>query len=124
MYRLTRDVRFAVNLDVAEAPQRVPTNTFAGYPSLTGLGHFFALDVTFAGELDPATNFLQNIKMMDALVREKCIPLAERAVLEKRDNPAQLLLSMFEAMKNPAPVAALDSMRLNLSPFVSLTAVS
>src|SRR5256886_14965136 len=124
MFRLTREVRFAVNLRADSAPQHVPTNTYAGYPSLNGLGHFFALDVTFAGELDPATNFLQNIKMMDALVRQKCIPLAERAIREKRDNPAQLLLSMFEAMKNPAPGAALDSMRLNLSPFLSLTAVS
>ena len=124
MFRLTREVRFAVNLPPNNSAQNAPTNTYAGYPSLTGLGRFFALDVTFAGQLDPATNFLQNIKMMDALVRQKCIPLAERAIREKRDNPAQLLLSMFEAMKNPAPGAALDSMRLNLSPFLSLTAVS
>jgi len=124
MFRLTREVRFAVNLDVDSAPQPLPTNTYAGYPSLNGLGHFFALDVTFAGELDPATNFLQNIKMMDALVREKCIPLAERAVREKRSNPSQLLLSMFETMKNPAPGAVLDSMKMYLSPFLSVAAVS
>jgi 6-pyruvoyltetrahydropterin/6-carboxytetrahydropterin synthase len=117
-------VRFAVNLEADSVPQSVPTNTYAGYPSLTGLGHFFALDVTFAGQLDPATNFLQNIKMMDALVRQKCVPLAQRAIQEKRANPAELLLSMFDAMKNPAPGAALDSLKLDLSPFLSLTAVS
>jgi 6-pyruvoyltetrahydropterin/6-carboxytetrahydropterin synthase len=124
MFRLTREVRFAVNLEADSAPQSVPTNTYAGYPSLTGLGHFFALDVSFAGQLDPATNFLQNIKMMDALVRQKCVPLAQRAIQEKRANPAELLLSMFDAMKNPAPSAALDSLKLHLSPFLSLTAVS
>jgi len=124
MFRLTRQVRFSVNLSADSAPQSTPTNTYAGYPSLNGLGHFFALDVTFAGQLDPATNFLQNIKMMDALVREKCIPLAERAVREKQGNPAKLLTKMFEAMKNPAPGAALDAMKMYLSPFLTVAAVA
>src|SRR3954471_11845765 len=108
MYRLTREVRFAVNHGGTGAPPVSATNTYAGFPSLTGLGHFFALQVTFSGQLDPATNFLQNIKMMDALVREKCIPLAIHAIREGRDNAAQLLLGMFEVLKNPAPNASLE----------------
>jgi len=124
MFRLTRDVRFAVNLPPNDLPQKTPTNTYAGYPSLNGLGHFFFLQITFAGQLDPATKFLQNIKMMDALAREKCIPLAERALREKQNNPTQLLHAMFNAMKNPAPGAALDSMKMYLSPFLSVAAVS
>jgi 6-pyruvoyltetrahydropterin/6-carboxytetrahydropterin synthase len=121
MFRLTREVRFAVNSDGESTAQTQPTNTYAGYPSITGLGHFFAVEVTFAGELDPATKFLQNIKMMDVLVREKCIPLAQRAVREKQINSSQLLLSMFEVLRNPAPNATLDSLQLNLSPFVSIS---
>src|SRR5258705_13928215 len=121
MYRLTREVRFAINLNPDQPPQPHPTNTYAGYPSLTGLGHFFTLQVTFAGQLDPATNFLQNIKMMDALVRQKCIPLATTAVREQRDNPAQLLLAMFDALKNPAPGATLDSLKLSLTPSFSIS---
>ena len=124
MFRLTREVRFAVNLPPADSPQKTPTNTYAGYPSLNGIGHFFSLQVTFAGQLDPATKFLQNIKMMDALVRERCIPIAQRAVREKQNNATQLLQSMFDVMKNPAPGAALDSMKLDLSPFLSVTAVA
>jgi len=124
MFRLTREVRFAINLPPNISPQTTPTNTYAGYPSLTGLGHFFALQVTFAGQLDPTTKFLQNIKMMDALAREKCIPIAERAIRENRNNPAALLLAMFDSIKNPAPGATLDSLKMYLSPFLSLTAVS
>jgi 6-pyruvoyltetrahydropterin/6-carboxytetrahydropterin synthase len=124
MFRLTREVRFAVNSTSDQGSQIKPTNTYAGYPSLTGLGHFFVVQVTFSGQLDPATNFLQNIKMMDVLVREKCIPLARRAIEEKRNNPASLLVSMFESIRNPAPGAALDSLKLNLSPFFTLTAVA
>lgn len=122
MFRLTREVRFAVNLPPHDSPQNSPTNTYGGYPSLNGLGHFFSLQVTFAGQLDPATKFLQNIKMMDALVREKCIPLAERAVREKQSDPTQLLRSMVDVMKNPAPGAALDTLKLDLSPFLSMSA--
>jgi 6-pyruvoyltetrahydropterin/6-carboxytetrahydropterin synthase len=127
MYRLTREVRFAVNLRPDDPPQTHPTNTYAGFPSLTGLGHFFALQVTFSGELDPATNFLQNIKMMDALVREKCIPLATQAIRQQRDNqgrPAQHLLAMFESLRNPAANASLDSLQLSLSPFLKISAHS
>jgi 6-pyruvoyltetrahydropterin/6-carboxytetrahydropterin synthase len=124
MFRLTREVRFAVNSPPDMPPQNTPTNTYGGYPSLTGLGHFFALQVTFAGQLDPATNFLQNIKMMDVLVREKCIPLAQRAIEQNRNNPAELLLLMFEAIKNPAPGAALDALKLDLSPFFSVAAIA
>ena len=122
MFRLTREVRFAVNLPDDDPPQTTPSNTYAGYPSLRGLGHFFALQITFAGQIDPATKFLQNIKMMDALAREKCIPIAQGAIRERQNNAARLLLAMFEAMKNPAPGAALDSLKLDLSPFFSLSA--
>lgn len=120
MFRLTREVRFAVNQSGTGASPQAPTNTYAGFPSLSGFGHFFALQVTFAGQLDPATNFLQNIKMMDALVREKCIRLATLAINEKCNDPAKLLLDMFKIMQNPAPGAILDSMKLDLSPFYSL----
>jgi 6-pyruvoyltetrahydropterin/6-carboxytetrahydropterin synthase len=124
MFCLTREVRFAVNLPPDNPPQAAPTNTFAGYPSLNTLGHFFSLQITFAGQLDPATKFLQNIKMMDVLAREKCIPIAQRAIYDNRRNPIQLLLSMFDVMKNPAPGAVLFSMKLELSPFLSISAFS
>src|SRR6185436_9513711 len=101
MFRLTREVRFAVNLPPSDSPQNTATNTYGGYPSLNGMGHFFSLQVTFAGQLDPATKFLQNIKMMDALVREKCIPIAQRAIRDKQNNATQLLQSMFDVMRNP-----------------------
>ncbi|HEV8607424.1 MAG TPA: 6-carboxytetrahydropterin synthase [Tepidisphaeraceae bacterium] len=124
MYRLTREVRFAVNSTPQDPPQPHPTNTYAGYPSLSSLGHFFTIQLTLSGQLDPATNFLQNIKMMDSLVRQKCIPLAERAIREKQNHPTQLLLSMHHELKNPDPGATFDALNLSLSPFLSLSAIS
>src|SRR3954467_447621 len=122
MFRLTREVRFAINVSADDPPQTTPGNTYAGYPSLTGLGHFFALQVTLSGEIDPATKFLQYIKMVDALAREKCIPIAQRAVREKQNNAVRLLLDMFDVIKNPAPGATLECLKLYLSPFFSLSA--
>src|SRR5438132_6980668 len=81
MFRLTREVRFAINAVAdAESGQRAPTNAYAGFPSLNGLGHYFELAVTVAGELDPASNYLLNIKEIDQAVRRVAIPLVGETI--------------------------------------------
>ena len=50
MFRLTREVRFAVNAIDDSPLERSVTNAYAGYPSLHGLGHYFALSATVAGD--------------------------------------------------------------------------
>src|SRR3954467_10236878 len=71
MFRLTREVRFAINeLPDAQLDQR-PANSYGGYPSLTGLGPFLTLRVTLAGALDPVSQYIINIKEMDELVRDQ-----------------------------------------------------
>ncbi len=55
MFRLTREVRLAVNSSAADQARLLrlgPTNGYAGFPSLTGLGPFFALPCTVTGGLD------------------------------------------------------------------------
>src|SRR4051812_9377548 len=80
MFRLTREVRFAINAAADDQLQSPPSNSFGGYPSLTGLGHFFALDVTVAGDLDPATSYLINIKQIDEMVRKEIVPLVAQSI--------------------------------------------
>ena len=71
MFRLTREVRFAVNDDddADDQLRRPPSNSYGGYPSLVGYGRFYSFAVTLAGELDPATGYLRNIKDIDDAVR-------------------------------------------------------
>ena len=70
MFRLTREVRFAVNRNMTSGQSDRPMNNYAGYPSLAGFGTFLTLQSPSAGELDPASNYLVNIKQIDAVFRE------------------------------------------------------
>src|SRR5687768_2875842 len=100
MFRLTREVRFAVNSVPDEQLADKPANSYAGYPSLTGLGHYFCLDVTVAGALDPASSYLLNIKAIDQRVRESAVPLVTRAVRETRfGGGGRVALELFDVLR-------------------------
>jgi 6-pyruvoyltetrahydropterin/6-carboxytetrahydropterin synthase len=122
MLRLTREVRFAINQTPAPEPPGIPTNNYAGFPSLAGLGHYFALQVTIAGHLDAQSNYLQNIKLVDSLVRERCVPAVDTAVRSKQfGGGGNLFLQLFDVLKDPWPNITLDAMQFSLSPFLSIS---
>ncbi len=83
MFRLTREVRFAVN-GPGEAPPTVAKapNSFAGFPSIAGLGQFLALQVTLGGELETSSQYLRNIKEIDEVVRNRGVDRVSNAVRE------------------------------------------
>ena len=120
MFRLTREVRFAINGPADPQLGRGPTNGYAGFPSLAGFGPFMTLQVTLAGPLDPVSNYLINIKQIDATVRERAIPKIAAAVHDGRTTPAQLL-SRLEPALAAWPPLVLEELKLNLSPFLSLS---
>jgi len=84
MFRLTREVRFSVNPEEAGELSGSPTNGFAGYPSLLGIGHFFMLEVTLVGEPAPETGCVVNIKLIDQKVREIVVPIVTAFVRRGR----------------------------------------
>jgi 6-pyruvoyltetrahydropterin/6-carboxytetrahydropterin synthase len=122
MFRLTREVRFAINAADDRPLDRPPTNSYAGYPSLNGLGHYFTLAVTLAGDLNPDSHYLENIKQIDQTVRQLAIPLFDHTI---RHNPshfgAPMLAEIFDLLQNAWPPAKLNSLSLSLSPFLSLS---
>jgi 6-pyruvoyltetrahydropterin/6-carboxytetrahydropterin synthase len=122
MFRLTREVRFAINAVDDRPLDRAPTNSYASYPSINGLGHYFTLAATLAGDLNPDSHYLENIKQIDQSVRRLAIPLFEKTV---RHNPsrfgAPLLAETFDLLQNAWPPAKLESLTLSLSPFLSLS---
>jgi 6-pyruvoyltetrahydropterin/6-carboxytetrahydropterin synthase len=120
MFRLTREVRFAVN--AAPAPDDPPTNSYAGYPSLNGLGHYFTLAATLAGEPDPDSHYLQNIKDVDRAVRRLAIPLVDQTI--RHDHAtfgAPLLNQLFDLLHSAWPPTTLERLSLALSPFCSIS---
>lgn len=121
MFRLTREVRFAVNASRDEQLRDKPANSYAGHPSLSGFGQYFGLSVTLRGDLRPESSYLRNIKDVDDAVRRIGIPIVANDVRESR-SAVQALLDITDALREAWPETPLDQLTLSLSPFLSLTA--
>ena len=78
MIRLTREVRFAVPI-VGQTPAVHVSNGLAGNlietPAL-----YLNLQVTLCGEVDPRSNYVENIKTIDEVVRSTVVPTLTRLV--------------------------------------------
>jgi len=124
MHRLTRQVRFATNDGADRAPEGSPTNSYAGFPSIAGFGHYMSLDVTLSGVPSPVSNYVINIKEIDEAVRRRAIPMVAHAIRSyDRATPETLVRSVFNELRHWPPLT-LDQVRLNLSPFLSFTATA
>ena len=123
MFRLSRDVRFAV--DPGEAPDGPAQgrNGYAGKPPVTGIGQlYYRVTVTVAGEPAADTGYVINIRTIDEAVRDQAVPMIRRAV---RDAPlgwgaAGLVAGCFRALRESFLPLHLDGLELHLSPFTRL----
>src|SRR5688572_7503407 len=129
MFRLTREVRFAINDGEADDQlRRPPGNSYGGYPSLVGYGRFYSLAVTLAGELDPATGYLRNIKDIDDAVRRHVIPAIRADVLglnaTRPLTPFEQPVVALGLLQSVMPQTVIDRVRLCLSPFLSIASLA
>jgi 6-pyruvoyltetrahydropterin/6-carboxytetrahydropterin synthase len=120
MFRLTREVRFAVNSVPDQQLSASATNSFAGYPSLTGFGQYLTLSVTLRGDLQPESSYLRNIKDIDDAVRRIAIPIVSERISEG-ESAARTLQDVTESLHGAWPGASVEQLTLSLSPFLSLT---
>src|SRR5687767_549982 len=125
MFRLTREVRFAIDL-VADQPRPVEGyNGYAGKPPVTGIGQcYYSLDVTVAGEPDAETGYLLNIKTLDEAVRNEIVPLIKQSVRDGcrggHRGGGGLLVECHHLLAGSLAPLRLDGLELHLSPFTSL----
>jgi 6-pyruvoyltetrahydropterin/6-carboxytetrahydropterin synthase len=117
MFRLTREVRLTVDAD--DPPPAVAANGHAGYPPLRTLAHFCALSVTLAGEPDPGSGYLVNIKQIDQVVRQGALPLLRRYVTGDRRALGRMAQEMFQCLCAIWP--QLDGVQIELSPYTRLS---
>jgi 6-pyruvoyltetrahydropterin/6-carboxytetrahydropterin synthase len=121
MFHLTRETRFAINSQPLSS--NLPTNSYAGFPTLSGFGRFFALQVTLGGNLDPDTGYLRNIKEIDDLVRQQAIPVVETCITQ--NTPAAVVpLRLFDQLKSAWPGAAVQGLQLFFTPFLSFACLA
>ena len=122
MIELARTVRFCVNFDPrwdAQAHHQ-RHNTFAGWPSMHGLGAFYEIDVICLGQADPLTGYMMNISVIDRAARQHAIPVIQRAVRDRAiSNPAEVLRETLRALQ-PALNQSVVCMRWRLTPYYAL----
>lgn len=82
MLELSRTIRFCLGADGTLAADAPPSNTFAAWPPMRGLGRYYELEITCRGEADPRTGYFINIKEIDQAARKRALPLVSRAACE------------------------------------------
>ncbi len=95
MVELKRTTRFAINPPGAH--DLAGANTYAGAPSMVGLGRHYEVDVAVRQEPDPVTGYAVDIHAIDTAVRQLVVPRIARAcdqspLLE----PASFLATLVE----------------------------
>jgi 6-pyruvoyltetrahydropterin/6-carboxytetrahydropterin synthase len=130
MFRLTREVRFAVNPPTPSAPSapaldRRSSNSYAGIPAAMGLAAWSSLRVTINGPLNQQRQYLCDIKEIDAAVRRIALPLISRATTSAWQQPggpapATVLREVWSALQNAWPGASLVALSWALTPLTSI----
>lgn len=125
MHRLTREVRFAVNPGQEYSLAAKPTNSYGGFPSPRGFGPYLTLQCTLSGELDPQSNYLINIRDIDAQVRQIAIPLAYDAIHRAQPlSPDVFTAQAFEKLRDSWIGTTLECVRLAVNPYLSYSVIA
>ncbi len=128
MYRLSREVRFAINADeTGRAESTMPRNGHGGAPPISGLAHFYALQFTVSGRIEQNTQYLVNIKRIDEMAREMVIPAIALWVARLgRPGTAKFIAELFEiAAKCVWPAGALlESLNWRTSPYQTIVCIA
>jgi 6-pyruvoyltetrahydropterin/6-carboxytetrahydropterin synthase len=118
MLQLCRTVRFAVN-PPGSSLEPGP-NGFAGSPPIRGLGRHYELRIICAGDADPRTGYLLDIKDIDRAARDLLIPTIQNACDRIPATEPSALLPDLYANLSATLGGVLSSLRWNLSPYYSV----
>ncbi len=118
--------RLAEGLAPGESGRKRPAveprhqNGFGGVPTMHGLGRYYEIEAVCAGEPDPRTGYLVNIKDVDRAVRSTVVPTIEQTCHERpRVEPAAIMWPLFRRCEKALP-ARLASLRWRLTPTYSV----
>jgi len=131
MVKLTREVRFAVRAtdDNGDSTGGVKVhNSFGGHPSLSGEAIYIRLAITLAGDLEPRSQYLVNIKAVDDTVRARVVPQLNRLLagggLKTDAGWAAAVGDVFARLRDAFPPARVVALELHRSEFFSIGVVA
>ena len=123
MFRLTREVRFAVNAAAGRpARRRRPTNGLRRVPVADGpRALLHAPGHAGRRPLDPRSQYLRNIKEIDEAVRDRARSRPSTADVRagRFAGGGCVAGRSFDLLTDAWPGVALDALRLSLSPFLA-----
>lgn len=119
MLELSRTVRFCVS-PCGEAGPAARDNTFAAWPSMTGLGVFYEMTVRCRGATDERTGFMGDITVVDTAVRDHVIPRVESALTSGRPIGVAGFLRQLVEVLDEALDGTVAAVRWHLTPYYRL----
>ncbi len=120
MVELSRMVRFCVSPGDPERAGEGGRNTFAGWPSMVGIGTWYEMEVTCRGPADPITGYLVNISEIDKAVRTHAVPVVANALRESPGtSPARLLPALLGSIQGPL-AGLVRGLTWRLTPYYSV----
>jgi 6-pyruvoyltetrahydropterin/6-carboxytetrahydropterin synthase len=114
---IRRTVRLCINPGAdPDEPPRGP-NGYAGTPAMRGLGRYYEFDITAAGEPDPITGYLADIKTIDRAARAAIYPIVTRACADDPGaDPARVIRDCTPPLAAALAPIALRAIRWRLTP--------
>ncbi|MHC4992632.1 MAG: hypothetical protein ACYTGC_16800, partial [Planctomycetota bacterium] len=123
MLELSRSVRFCLHpgvpLDQRRAGDRL--NTFAAWPTMSGVGVYYEMVVRCSRRPDPVSGFIMDIGSIDRSVREHALPLVAAALGQGAgSDPAGILREIVTRLQPPLE-RSVRSVTWRLTPYYWLT---
>lgn len=122
MIKVARTIRFSVTPGRpagGRSDTAARNNSFAGWPSMAGLGAHYELEVSCRGEADAQTGYMLNISAIDAAARDHAVPIIAQAIAR---DPSQLPFSVLRSATRALQAALGErffAVRWRLSPYYS-----
>lgn len=121
MLKLCREVRFTIDPQATELPAVITGHS--GNPC-DGVGYYFAVQVTVAGNLDLTSQYLVNIRKIDQRVRDEAAPLLAEMIRYGTFTGCRAVTAMACRLASGWDDCGLVSIRLSGNPFLAFEAVT